>query len=894
MIDSTMSHYRITEKIGEGGMGEVYRATDSKLQREVALKVLPPDLATDAERMGRFAREAHVLASLNHPNIATIHGLEQENGQQALVMELVEGETLGERIGRGPMDVAKALEIALQIAAALESAHEKGVIHRDLKPANVKITPDGMVKVLDFGLAKALEGERPDRDTADSPTLTAAATQAGIILGTAAYMSPEQAAGKPADRRSDIWSFGAVLAEMLTGKRQFDGESISHTLASVLKEEPVWEEFPAYLPPRILQLLKRCLRKEPKARLQSIGDARIVMEEYLADPEEFEAAGAPTTHSQAPPWRGLLPWAMAGLLAAALGLSLWPGGGRTPSPSRPPVHLNVELATDGQFFVGMGTAVVPSPDGRTIAYVIDHTDSRNLWVRDLSGFDGSVVPGSELAYNQFFSPDGQWIGFFTRTELKKVSITGGTPFTLAEVNLNRGGSWGDGDMIVYAPSPSSSLLRIPAAGGTPVELTTLTEGEVTHRWPHVLPGAEAVLFTSHTQGTGFDSGTIELVEVDGGLRRDLHVGGSYPRYAASGHIIFLRAASLFALPFDLETLEVTGEPFPMLEGVMSEPTHGSAQFGLTDAGTLYYLTGSEGLPVFSLVWASERDRLTPFTEDRRTWGEPRFSPDGKRLALEILTGTNWDAWVYDIDRGVATRLTFDEAGDHAPVWSPDGSQLVFSSDRDGNLNLYRKASNGSGDVERLTTSDRTQFVSSWSPDGRHILFTQTNTETASDLFVLDLEGGGEPEPYLVTPFEEQESAFSPDGKWVVYQSDESGRSEIYVRSFAAGGGKWQISEDGGTYPRWSRNGSEIFYRTGDGVIAVPVSAAGNSLRVDRPELRVQGAFARIAVSGFTYADYDVHPDGKRFVLFQADEGASNWTHARRVTNWLEGLGPGTR
>jgi serine/threonine-protein kinase len=888
-MKETIGHYRITEKIGEGGMGEVFRATDTKLKREVAVKILPNVFANDPNRMARFGREAQLLASLNHPNIATIHGLEESEGQRALVMELVEGETLVERLRRGPIPLEECLNLARQIAEALEAAHEQGIIHRDLKPANVKITPSGTVKLLDFGLAKALEGEPGTSSASEpsqSPTLSAMATAAGMILGTASYMSPEQARGQKVDRKSDVWSFGAVVYEMLTGRQLFGGETVSDALARVLERQPDWESLPPKTPPSIRRLLRRCLEKNLRKRLQAMGDARLVIEECLEEPavawQEIPVSAPPPERYRA------LPWGVAALLALALALTLlilWPA--REPPAST--VRLNAELS-GSSLFADVGSAIVLSPDGTRLAYVVGDGNSRKLYTRSLDQLEGAPLSGTEGAYHPFFSPDGKWVGFVTRNELKKVSVSGGAPLTLSQINLSRGASWGADDTIVFAATPGSGLSRIPAAGGTPEPLTALAQGEASHRWPQILPGGKAVLFTSHATSSNFDDANLEVVDLKTRQRKVLHRGGSYARYLASGHLVYAREATLFAAPFDLRRLELTGSPAPILQGVIHSPYHGSAQFDVSEGGLLVYLGGSAERLQYSMVWVDREGKPTPLSPDRRTYGEPHFSPDGRRLAVQVHdTGkTNVDVWVYDLERGVGTRLTFDESADVAPFWSPDGKRVVFSSDSGGVFNIYWKRSDGSGEAERLTESQNTQYGSSFSPDGKYVAFHQSNAKTANDIYVLPLEGERKPELFLGTPFSETEAAFSPDGRWIAYQSNESGSTEIYLRPFPAGGGKWQVSTDGGTYPRWSRTGRELFYRKGSGLMAVSVSSAGESFVAEKPRQLYEGAFMTLSVGGMTLADYDVAPDGKRFVMMQGEQKAQEMK-ATFVFNWFEDL-----
>ena len=890
MEGQTLQHYRIAERIGKGGMGEVYRATDTKLNRDVAIKVIPDLFAKDPDRMARFSREAQVLASLNHPNIAAIHGLEESEGKRALVMELVDGETLQERIKRGAVPVEEALKYAKQIAEALEEAHEHGFIHRDLKPANIKITSNGTVKVLDFGLAKALEGEGSSGSSPDlsqSPTLSAAATAAGVILGTAAYMSPEQARGQKVDRRGDIWSFGVVLYEMLTGQSVYSGETVSDVLAKVLEREPDWDSLPKDTPASTERLLRRCFEKNVRQRLQSMGDARIVIDEYLSNPaaESTVIAGPATSPAQAP-WVRVLPWALAGLAAAAFLAAL---AMRPSLPEASVVRLNAEVSNTG-LFSDVGSAVVVSPDGTRLAYVVGDGNSRNLHIRSLDQLEGAPLSGTEQSYHPFFSPDGKWVGFVTRTELKKVSVSGGAPLTLAEANLSRGASWGPDETIVFAPTPGAGLSFVPSAGGEPKVLTELGDEETSHRWPQYLPDGKAVLFTSHASSRNFDDANIEAVVVATGERKVLHRGGSYARYVPSGHLVYVREGTLFGAPFDARRLEMTGSPAPILEDVISSPFHGSAQFDVAQNGLLVYLGGTLDRFQYSMVWADRDAKTLPVSPDRKTFGEPHISPDGSLLAVQVhdVGGLNVDIWVYDLKRGASTRLTFQEAADVAPIWSHDGKRVAFSSDRDGAFNIYWKRADGSGDVERLTESDNTQYVSSFSPAGKYLIYHESASGTAADLFVLPLEGDRKPELFLRTPFGESEAAFSPDGRWVAYNSNESGSSEVYVRPFPAGAGKWQISIDGGVYPRWAGQGRELFYRKDNALMLVSYRSDGDTFVAETPRKLFEGPFLSLSVGGMTLADYDVAPDGKRFVMMQGEEHVQEMK-VTFVFNWFDDL-----
>jgi serine/threonine-protein kinase len=885
LIGKSIAHYNVTDKIGEGGMGEVYKATDSKLNRSVALKVLPDSFANDFERLARFGREAEVLASLNHPNIAIIHGFEQGEGVRALVMELVEGEELADRIQRGALPVDEAVRLAAQIALALEDAHERGIVHRDLKPANVKITPEGRVKVLDFGLAKALEDDASAVDLSHSPTISLAATQAGMILGTAGYMSPEQAAAQPTDRRADIWSFGIILLEMLTGKRAFAGETVSHTLAAVLHGDPDLSGLPDDLPPRLRSLIERCLTKDPRRRLQAIGEARLVLEEYLADPASFSPVAAEPEERPA----SRLPWLVAAVaLVAALGMAMaFVGRGGGADEATRQKRLNVHVS-DEPLFAASGASAVLSPDGRNLVLVVGAGQDRSLWVRPVDQLTRTELPGTDVAYNPFISPDGQWIGFATPNELKKVSIAGGTPLSLTDVSRSRGASWGDDDMIVFATNPTSGLSRMPATGGAPEVLTTLDveAGEVSHRWPHVLPGSRAALFTVFTSD---GVPRLEALDLSSGERKILQQGGIDGRYVPSGHLVYANDGTLFAAPFDADNLELLGTPGPVVQGVN---VNEGADFSFSNDGTLVYIEGNAGTPTLDLVGVQRSGSFTALRADRQPFVEPRLSPDGKRLAVEILQGGQADAWVLDLERQTSTRLTFDDGLDEVPVWSPDGIHIVFASDRHGRANLYRKRSDGSGEIDRLTESPADQYPSSWSADGRWILFSHTGPETGNDLYVLPVDESGsvgEATPFLVTPFQEAEGAFSPDGRWIAYNSDESGRSEVFVRPFPSGGGKWQISADGGGRPRWARGGRELLYRKDNTVMVVDIEAAGEVFTAGAPRVLFQGPFQQVSVAGVTYADWDARGDGELFVMLRGEGNEIARDHVIFVTDWFDEL-----
>lgn len=903
MVGQSLAHYQITQKIGAGGMGEVYRATDSRLHREVAIKVISAEFSRDSERMARFEREAQVLAAMTHPSIAAVYGLEDSGGSKALVMELVEGEDLSDRLRRGALPVREVVSLGAQIAEALEAAHEHGIIHRDLKPANVKLTPDGRIKLLDFGLAKALEGSPASSIASQTATLSVAATRAGIILGTAAYMSPEQATASAVDRRTDVWSFGVVLFEMLSGQRLFQGETTTHTLADVIRAEIDFTRLPSETPAELRQLLERCLERDRRQRLRDIGEARIVLErlsERGANGSGLRSGTAGLPLPAPPSWRWLAPRMAAGVMLGALLSAAGAWAWRDVPRATPQLRLDAHLAAE-PVITDLGAGFALSPDGSRIALITGVTTNRRLSVRRLDQLDSSTLVSTTSAeegpYHPFFSPDGNWIAYVTPTELQKIPAAGGTPLTICAVNRSRGASWAPDGTIVLAPSVNGGLSRVPAAGGEPQVLTTLdaAKQEATHRWPQVLPGGNAVLFTSHTQTTGgFDEASIEVVEIATGERKVVHVGGSYGRYVPTGHLVYVNRATLFAVPFDLGRLEVAGTPAPIVQNVTASEPEGGAQFAFSGNGVLAYLRGGTMVPEYPVVLVDRQGRVSPLLAEPGAYASPRFSPDGSRLSLTVLRDDNWDIWVYDLERHVMTRLTFDEAADTEQVWSPDGSELIFGSNRGHRPTaLYRKPSDGSGEEQLLAETDVDLWPTTWSPDGRYVGFSAARE--SFDVGLLPLAGEPKYQWIVATPFVEIDPAFSPDGRWIAYASTESGQQQIYVRPFGAGGGRWQISDAGGGYPRWSRDGRELFYRSNTGVMAVSIEATEGTLRTGKPVELFTGDFrggaGGIGIASNVFADYDVTPDGKGFALF-AEAGSTPGERAGHVTfvsNWFDDL-----
>jgi serine/threonine protein kinase len=877
--------YDITAAIGEGGMGQVFRARDTKLDRDVAIKILPEAFAHDAERLARFTREAKTLASLNHPNIAAIYGLEESGGTTALVMELVEGDDLSQRIARGAIPLDEALPIAKQIADALEAAHEQGIIHRDLKPANIRVRSDGAVKVLDFGLAKAMEpaaGSSPSMTM--SPTLSLHATQAGIILGTAAYMSPEQARGKTIDRRADIWAFGVVLVELLIGRALFSGETITDIIAAIVTREPDLGALPAGTPSRVRDLVTRCLVKDPKQRLRDIGEARIAIERAIAEPRGLPPSAPVNSIRPALSFR-MLPWALFASAVAGLAfvLALWAPWRRPSVPA--PVRVSADLGTDASLsssIAGTGAAAVLSPDGSLLAFVARRTTGAGsqLYVRHMDQLQTAVLTGTDNAASPFFSPDGLWLGFFADGKLKKIAVTGGSPVTLCEAQSGRGGSWSEDGTIVFSPSntPGTSLWRVSAAGGKPEQLTTLADGEVTQRFPQVLRGGKAILYMSSNVTGAYEDANLIVQPLPSGPRKVVVHGGFNGRYLASGHLVYVHGGTLFAVPFDLDRLELTGQAVPAVDGVAA-PVGGGAQFSVAGNGILAFVPGLLSTNAFPIEWMDREGKTRPLRATPTSWDNTLFSPDGRRIAWDNEDSGKIDVWVSDWPRDVVSRLTTDAGQNQKPVWTPDGARIVYTSDSDKKgLNLYWRRADGSGEVQRLTESVNTQYPSSWHPSGRFLAFTQLNAHTNFDLMILPMDGDetsgwkpGKPYPFLASPFVETEPMFSPDGRWIAYQGNETGRNEVYVKPFPGPGGKWQISTTGGTMPTWSRSRHELLYATpSQQIMVVPYMANSDSFQAEQPRVWSPRTFLT-RLRGPISRSFDLHPDGDRVALTAAPE-----------------------
>jgi Tol biopolymer transport system component len=910
--------YVITAQIGEGGMGRVYLARDTRLNRDVALKVLPDAFASDTDRLARFTREAQTLASLNHPNIAHIHGLEESGGVTALVMELVDGEDLSQRIARGAIPLEEALPIARQIAEALEAAHERAIVHRDLKPANIKIRPDGVVKVLDFGLAKALEPNSALRASAgqalsQSPTITTPAmTQAGMILGTAAYMSPEQARGKVVDKRADIWAFGCVLYEMLAGRRVFDGNEVSDTLAYVLTKDPDWSALPAGTPASIRRLLRRCLVKDRSNRLPDIGGARLDIDEACTeaslssvDTRAGEPRGARTRRTAV--------WATGAVAAVALvalgALGAWIAMRALPADrSVARVLIGVEpadrLLSGFQLDRSRGgrpsrTTMAFSPDGRSLVFSAEREGHVQLYLRRLDQLEASPIAGTEGASNPFFAPDGQSIGFHADGALKKIPMAGGPVVVLCSVDLLFGASWSRTNQIVFARQ-AGGLWQVPAAGGTPIAATQLQKdsGEFSHRLPQVLPDGQTVLFTvTRARFPAWDDTQIVVQSLTTGQRKVLVEGGADARFVAPGHLVYLRRGTLMAVPFDPQRLEVTtaaavGVVGDVMQAAGTQPVQidtGAGQFAVSESGALVYVTGGVFPKArWSLVWVDRMGRSETLRLPAGAYHGPRLSPDGKRVAFHSTTD-DWDLWTYDIALGRETRLRM-EGDQSVPLWTPDGSHLVFSSVLKGVSSVQSISADGSGSA--LTLATRTSkdkgYPSAWTPDGSMLLTFFAN----GPFQMIARDGKAEPRSLAIPEIEQPD--FSPDGRWLAYATRQKvdARGQVYVQRYPELDRRVQVSGESASAPAWRRDGRELYYveDASNGplkirMMAVPITTTP-TFSAGAPRMLFEGAFR---IDG-PFRTWDVTPDGQRFLMVQeVAQPAARLSQMVLVQNWFEEL-----
>jgi Tol biopolymer transport system component len=862
---SRLGNYEILEPLGQGGMGAVYRARDSRLRRDVALKVVHAHLL-DADHLDRFRREARALAALGHPNVANVHELGEVDGTTFIVMELVPGETLAGRIAAGRLAVSEVLRVALQVAAALEAVHDRGIIHRDLKPANIKLTSEGVVKVLDFGLAK----ETPDADHAGTAVTATVVTREGVIAGTAAYMSPEQTRGHVVDRRTDIWAFGCVVYEMLTGRPAFAAVTTADVIAAVIEREVDWRAIPANAPPAVERVLRRCLQRDVKQRLRDIGDARLELEDAMTFPHASDTVRV-RGRTRALAIIGLLAaGAMAGALAA---LAMR----EPPDDATPPARFIVPVSPAAPLGGLDFPSVVLSPDGRRLVYVASRGGRTQLFLRPLDGIEAAPIAGTANAAGPFFSPDSQWIAFFADGQLKKVPVAGGTPVTLCEAPVGLGGSWSADDVIVFAAATGSGLSQVSAAGGTPQRLTMLdvAQGEFSHRWPEWLPDGETVLFTIGTSGSWSDA-QIVAQSVASGRRSILVRGGTNPHYLPTGSLIYAQNGRIMRVPFNTTDLTVGGSPIAVLDNVL-QSADGAAQLSVTPSGNAVFVTGALDADQRRLVSVGRDGVSAPFAAPPGSYESPRASPDGRRLLVGVDVPTQ-DLWVYDMMSGGTEQLTFG-AGAASPVWARDGQQAAFTSTRAGVPNLFITRVGQSGASERVAASENQQIPGSWAPDGT-LAYTERRATTGRDILLLSLRDQTQ-RALLTSPADESSPKFSPDGLRIAYVSNETGSFEVYVRPLSASGRGRPVSVGGGSEPVWASNGRELFYREGTRMMAVPLDPGG---KVQPPRVLFDGDFARGTIDA---ANYDVLPDG-RFVMVQRSSPTSGPT-LHVFVNWLAAL-----
>jgi Tol biopolymer transport system component len=901
MIGTTLSHFRLTEKLGAGGMGEVYRGEDTRLGRSVAVKVLPEAFVAEPERLARFEREARLLASLNHPNIAGLHDVGEDHGTHFLVMELAPGETLAARLARGRLPLDDALAVAAQVAEAVAAAHDHGIVHRDLKPGNVMVTADGAVKVLDFGLARAIAPEplsRPGPDLSQSPTLAHTGTLAGVLLGTAAYMSPEQARGRTVDRRTDVWAFGCVLFEMLAGRSAFGGETVAETLAAVLRGEPDWSALPAGTPPGLVSVLRRCLEKDPRRRLHDVSDARLLLEEARA---ERPGPAAPT--GRAPRGREAIAW---GLAAASLAAAL-PLGWRASRPAPVPAltRFSIELAGSHSLDLADVPILALSPDGGTLAFsAIDAGSGQAMiYVRPFAEAQARPLAGTEGGTSPFFSPDGMAIAFFAEGRLKRVPSAGGPTVAIADTSSSRGfiadtsssrgGVWSPDGSILYSPEYTSGLWRVPAAGGAPEQVVALDaeKGDRTYRWPDVVDGGRAVLYTAGSLDSpnNYDDARIEAYSFASGKRRVLVEGANMARFAPPDRLVYCLRGILYAVAFDPATLAVSGEPAPVLEGVAGDPSSGACYFAIAGDGTLAFAPGVAGQREASLTLLDREGKASRLPLSPRGFFQPRFSPDGKRLAFTVGSGTgggDGDVWVYSLDSGSLSRLTFGGRSSY-PAWKPDGREISYCDLREEVV--MTKPADGSGAARRETSAPSTlpPLPESWSPDGRTLAFVRLGPSTG---IYLMREG----EEARLFEKDAAGPTFSPDGRFVAYFSPSSGLPSVFVRP-VEGEGKWQVSPGAGSYPRWSRDGHTIYYldtgAAGRPLVAVDVTA-GETFQVGPARVLFGGLdLSKYRTSTNPLVNWDAAPDGRFFAFVELDQSAT--AAATRIDvalHWVRHLG----
>jgi len=856
-------------------MGEVFRAHDARLKRDVALKVLPASAVGDAQRRSRFDREAQVLASLNHPSIAQVFGVEMHGDEPVIVMELVEGATLADRLDRGQLPIDEATAIAMQICDGLEAAHERNIVHRDLKPANIKVRPDGTIKILDFGIARVMANDTA-ADSANSPTILSGSTDAGIILGTAAYMSPEQARGRAVDKRADIWAFGCILYEMLAGSTAFGGESTTDILAAVVTREPEWDRLPLQTAGRLVGLVRRCLQKNPKDRLRDIADAKYEIEQAAHAPgPDADTAGMPGTRS---PWTLVAGFA-AGVAAAAAVYLITTQQDEAAPPA--PVRITVTMPPETTLAFGRGSSVALAPDGKLLAFTGRSQGKTLLYLRPLDRFEAQPLSGTEGATNPFFSPDGRWIGFFADEKLKKVSIDGGAPVTIADTLNPRGEAWGADDTIFVTSSNNSGISRVPARGGKLEPFTTLVEGELSHRWPRFLPDGKTVLF-SVWNDAGWEVSRIAAQRTDGQSRTPVvDIGGGYPRYIRDtgqrGYLVYARSEGLLASAFDEASVALVGQAVPVVDGILTNLS-GGAHFDVSASGTLAYVPGVFEESARELVWVARDGKpiseVMRFRGLTRTWA---LSPDGTR----VTRSTNGDVWVEELATGRSTRITNrPELGNFNAGWAGDNTQVFFARGLAADIHFFLRPADGRDTERQITMAPGRRSPSGTSPDARWLVYDEIDPVTLSDIWVVEV-ATGQSRAFAQTSANESYGEFSPDSKWIAYQSNDTGRYEVFVRSFPDGQPVLRVSTDGGVEPIWSPKGDELFFRALDGRMMAVKSSPGPTWNAGVPQRLFD---ARAYENGFA-----VSPDGQRLLMMPLIASEQSATRVNVILNFLTEL-----